>query len=147
MVVGNHAGPREPDEAAAFGQRYNARSPGPACSPSWTIVASRSSARNPNGAQTEFAADLDHQPPHDRVQVHVFVRVGVIQCQAGRGKGLELRADLPGELAPDIAPEEVLEPQTCLVGGKPAVRADKIRDVRGIRDGQPFNDHQMQANW
>ncbi len=51
------------------------------------------------GAQAEVAADVDDHLADDGVELHVFVRVGVVQRQAGFAKGLELGANFGGELA------------------------------------------------
>ena len=54
--------------------------------------------RHTHPRKTEFPADLQHQPPHRRMQMHMLVRIRVVQRQPGGGEGGELRADLGGEL-------------------------------------------------
>ena len=52
-----------------------------------------------DGAQAVAAADIDRQAADRGMQVHVFVGVGVIECQAGGGEGGELGLDFQSELA------------------------------------------------
>ena len=80
------------------------------------------------------------------MQVHVFVRVGVVEGEAGRRESRELRADFRGELRPDARAEEVIQPQPDLVGGKPASVIDEIRNARSRQHGRTLDDHEMQAD-
>src|SRR5581483_7430337 len=45
-----------------------------------------------------------------RMQMHVLVRVDMVENKAGRAKGLELRADLGGEPNPHTRREKISEP-------------------------------------
>ena len=38
--------------------------------------------RHPHPREAELAADLEHQPPDGRMQVHVLVRIGVVRASA-----------------------------------------------------------------
>ena len=63
-------------------------------------------AWNPHGAQAELAADSYQQSEDGRMNVHVRLRVGMIERQARLRETLELRADLRGELRARARAEE-----------------------------------------
>jgi len=80
------------------------------------------------------------------VQMHVLVRVGMIQRQAGGGKSRELRADFRRQLSAHMRIEKITNPQSQLVGGKPASRVHKIRDLRVRQNRGALDHHQMQPH-
>jgi len=54
--------------------------------------------RHAHRAQAIVAADGDDEPGDGGMKMHVLVRVDVIELEAGGAEGLELRANLDGEL-------------------------------------------------
>ncbi len=105
------------------------------------------SERHADAWQAELGALGDHQPADGRMQVHVLVRVGVVERQAGRGEGRELGADLGRELPADARPEEVAQAQAELVGREPArPRPTRCGDFAGRQHGRAFDDDEMQAD-
>jgi len=79
------------------------------------------------------------------MQVHVLVRVGVIQAQAGCGKGAILRADFCRKLAADGGAEAVSHAEAELVGRELAGGVHEIRRSGGICS-RTFDDDQVQAD-
>ena len=57
------------------------------------------SSGTPHGAQSEASADGGNHAGDQRMEMEMLVRVAVIEREAGRAKGLELRGDFCGELA------------------------------------------------
>ena len=96
--------------------------------------------------QAVAAAFLDQHAADCGVEVHVLVRVGVVQAQAGGGEGCVLGGDLGPQLAADARVEEVAHAQSRLVGWELAVRADQAGDLGRRQDGGTFNHDQMQAH-
>ena len=71
-------------------------------------------------AQTERRTDRQHQASDRRVQVHVLVRVGMVERQAGVGKRRELSTDFRRKLPAHTRTEVILHTKPQLVGRKPA---------------------------
>ena len=67
---------------------------------------------NTHAVEAELPADFEHQPPHRRMQMHMLVRISVMQHEPGRSERGELRADLGGELAANARPGEVAHAKT-----------------------------------
>ncbi len=61
---------------------------------------------HPHRLDAEVAADLDDQSGDRRVEVHVLVRVDMVEREAGRAKGRELRANFGRQLAADLRQKE-----------------------------------------
>ena len=100
-----------------------------------------------HGAQTEVPPDLDHQRGDRRMQVHVLVRVGVIQSEARGCKRLELSPDLAAQLGPCLAPEPVVHPRTEQVGSQDVLRADEPGDLLRRQHGQRATRLRPTAGW
>src|SRR5690349_8570701 len=49
--------------------------------------------RNAYMPEAELTADPQHQLRHRRMQVHMLMRIRVMQCQSSRREGCELRTD------------------------------------------------------
>ena len=102
--------------------------------------------RNPHCPQAELAADVDHQPSYGRMQVHVLVRVGMVEREPGGGESGELGADFGGKLPANTRTEEIINPEAELVRWKPALGVQKIRDCGPRQYGWPFDHHEMQSD-
>ena len=87
-------------------QRYSAWAPQPTCVPQRASTAGGSAGtrteRRPNSR-----ADPQHQAPDRRMQVHVLVRVGMVQRQAGSGKRRELGTNFRRKLAAHARTKEI----------------------------------------
>src|SRR5215831_3320947 len=84
--------------------------------------------------------DPDDELRNRRMDMHVFVRIHVIEPQAGRTKRLELRLDLHRELTPNSRQKE--EPDTG-AGHVPvefAIRVDQARDFGPWQNRPPVDD-------
>lgn len=101
---------------------------------------------NAHRAQAEVAADVDHQPPHRWVQVHVLVRIGMVERQAGGSERSELRAYFRGELPANLRAEEIPHPEAELIGRKLASRIDEIGNYRHRQHGGALDHHQVQPD-
>ena len=102
--------------------------------------------RNTNCPQSERPADVDHQPTYRRMQVHVLVRIGMVERQPGGGERRELCADFRGELPADARAEEVVHAESKLVRGKLSPCVDQIGNFRCRQHGGTVDRHQMQAD-
>ena len=72
--------------------------------------------RDPQRRQAELAPDLDQEPADRRMQMHVLVRVGVVEPQPGGREGLVLRPDLGRQPAAHAGAEEIVDAESQLVG-------------------------------
>ncbi len=103
-------------------------------------------AGHPDRAHPIAPADAQHRARDQRVDVEMLVGVDVIEGQAGRPVGLELRFDLGGELAPRGGPAGEIEPELGHVGAQQAIRPGEI-GKRGGRQGRPrLDQHEMQPD-
>ena len=87
---------------------------------------------------------LDQHAADRRVQVHVLVRVGVIERQARGGEGAVLRRDLGRDLPPAARTEEVFQCEAELVGGEPPRAVHQMRHGAG-QHGIALDHHEVQA--
>ena len=71
--------------------------------------------RHPHPIQTVARTLLDQEPPHRWMQMHVLMRIGVMQIQARRSKRRELRRDLGAQLPSDTRPKVIAQPQPKLI--------------------------------
>ena len=92
------------------------------------------------------AADLDDQPCDRRMQVHVLVRVDMVEREAGRPERLELGADLGGKQAPHPRREEIAQAGADLVVGETPVRADQATDLVRRQHRAAVDQHKMQPD-
>ena len=102
--------------------------------------------RHTHPRQPELPADLQHQPPDGRMQMHMLVRIGVVQRQPGGGEGGELRADLGGELAADARTGEVVDAEAELVGREPAVGIHQVGNLGRRQHSRALDHHEMQSD-
>jgi hypothetical protein len=93
-----------------------------------------------------FAADLENQRQHRRVQMEMLVRVDVIERQPGRGESIELRANLARKLRAHGGQEEEPEPVADHRIAETAIRADE-RGNRLVRQRRrAVGKHEVQAD-
>jgi len=102
--------------------------------------------RQPYCAQPIIAADLDDEPGDGRMQMDMLVPVHVIEHEAGGAEGLELGANLGGELPPGGRGEIKAEAGAHHVRIKRAVGADQRRHLRRRQQRYAVRQHQMQAD-
>ena len=77
------------------------------------------------------------------MQVHVLVRVRMIQRQAGGAESLELRADFRRELPSDVRAEEIVHAEAELVRRETTLRVDKVRYRFGRQRRRAFDYDQV----
>lgn len=82
--------------------------------------------RNAHGPQSIFFADIQEQSEYRRMQVHVIMRIDVIERESRYAKRLELGADLGGKLFPGAGHEEKTESGTDQVRGEIAIFIEQI---------------------
>ncbi len=76
----------------------------------------------------------------------MLVRVDMVQRQPGRGEGVELRADLGGQLAPHMRQEEEAAAVRRHGRAEAALRIDQRRDPRPRQRGGPVSQYHVQAH-
>ncbi len=90
--------------------------------------------------------DLDHEPRDSRVQLHVLVRVDVVERQAGGAERRELCPDFRGKLVPNTRREEIPECRVQLIVVEMPVRAHQAAQLRGRQRRASIDQHQMQPD-
>src|SRR6516225_8852733 len=81
--------------------------------------------RNAHPSETKFAADPQHKPRNSWMQVHMLVRIRVMQCQSSCCEGRELRADLCDQLSANARLGEIADAQAKLLRREPTVCIDE----------------------
>jgi hypothetical protein len=76
----------------------------------------------------------------------VLVRIDVIEWQAGRGEGCELRLDLRCELPPRLGPRENLKTKPRHAGAKPAGAVDQIWHLLSRQRRPAIDQHDMEPD-
>jgi hypothetical protein len=102
--------------------------------------------RQANRPQSVIAADFDDEAGDGRVQMHVLVRVDVVEGEAGGAEGLELGADLLGELAPNSGREEIPKTGTERIIPKTAVASHQAAQPIGRRNRAAADQYEMQPD-
>jgi hypothetical protein len=102
--------------------------------------------RQAHCAQAKLTADGKHQGQHGRVQVEVLVGVHVIERQTARGKGLELRTDFIGQLAPHARQKKEAGAVTRHALAETAIRIDQVGNCRARQHGLAVGQHQVQPD-
>ena len=80
------------------------------------------------------------------MQLDVLVPVDMVELEAGRAKRLELRANLPRRLTPDVREEEAPQPGPNDVAVELAVTADEPRDCARRRYRAPVDEDEMKSD-
>jgi len=80
------------------------------------------------------------------MNVHVRLRVGMIEREAGCGEALELRADLGGELGANSGAEEEAKTGTHEIGQECPVCVNQRRNSIGPQDWAPMHQHDVQTD-
>lgn len=78
--------------------------------------------------------------------MHMFMRIGMMQREAGGTESLELRADLGGEFAPRTRREEIAKAAGHLIGPEAPVSQGNGWQGRVAEDGLTIDEHQMQPD-
>jgi hypothetical protein len=102
--------------------------------------------RHAHRRQTVLARHLEDDAENGRMQVHVALRVDVIERQARRRERRELRADLVLELTAHARMEEVADAGAGKVRAEHPVAVDEIGDALGREQRPSFDDHDVQAD-
>jgi len=119
-AIGGHvAAPSQTETMIVDRHARRARLPAQKCGPAIEGPRSRSASRaaavkhvrrlggNPDTGQAKVAANVEHQSADGRVQVHMLVRVRMVERETGCGECSELCADLSGKLPPDVGKKGV----------------------------------------
>ncbi len=119
-----------------------------------TLQGFRWLGRDADALQSELLADPDHQRCDRRMQMHVLMRVCMMQGQASCGECRKLGADFGRQFAAGGGRKEILKPQGGLISAKFAVRRgdggkfrvaeqriaiDQYEVQTGIESRQPFS--------
>ena len=96
-----------------------------------------------DGTHPVGPANLDDQPRDGRMQMHVLVRVDMVERQAGRPERLELPADLGGEQAAHPRHQEIAQPGADLVVVEPPIRADQPTKLARRQHRAAIGEHDM----
>jgi hypothetical protein len=80
------------------------------------------------------------------VDVHVAVRVDMVQRQAGRMECLKLRPDLPRQLAPDLRQNKKTRAGASHIPVKPAAAIDQAGDLGRRQRRNTVDENEMQAD-
>ena len=102
--------------------------------------------RHPHRHHAVITPDVDDHPRDRRMNVHMLVRVHMIEPQASRAKRLELRAYLHGELT--AKPRQKKEPDagTSHVPVEPSFFADQTGDFGWRQNGKPVDKIEVQPH-
>src|SRR5215472_3574799 len=90
--------------------------------------------------------DLDDEPRNRRMDVHVLVRIHVIEPQTGRTKRLELRLDLHRELTSNSRHKEKPDTGAGHVSVEFAISVDELRDFGPWQNRPPVDEDEMQTD-
>ena len=93
-----------------------------------------------------IGADLDDEPRHSRVQMHVLVRVDVVERETGRAKRLELRPDFGREQSACLRAEEKPQTGSKRVVVEAAVAANEAAEFLRRQDRIAVDQHEVKTD-
>ncbi len=78
--------------------------------------------------------------------MHMLMRIGMMQCQAGGAECLELRADFGGEFTPCARREEIAKAAGHLIGPEASIRSGDGWQTIMAETGGTIDEHEMQPD-
>ena len=103
--------------------------------------------RQAHGTAARIRGRSQHQRHDRRMQVHVVVRIDVVEREAGGAERLELRPDLGRELPPNVRQQEKAQARRCRAASAACPgRVGESRDPRRRQRGAPTHDDEMEPD-
>jgi len=156
-IDGHVAAPGQTETMIVDRHARRARLPAQECGPAIEGPRSRSASRAAatkhvrrlgryaDRGQAKVAADVQHQSADGRVQVHVLVRIRMVERETGCGERSELCADLSGKLPPDVG-KNVANAQSELIRRELPIGVHEAGNLCRRQHSRAFDDHEVQAD-